>query len=48
MIKNTQGLNSIEIAKIELEHKMIPMKIKRVLPDNKIEIWKLSELDIDN
>jgi DNA-directed RNA polymerase I, II, and III subunit RPABC2 len=48
MIKNTTGLNPIEIAKLELEHKMIPMKIKRVLPDNKIEIWKLSELDIDN
>jgi DNA-directed RNA polymerase I, II, and III subunit RPABC2 len=48
MIKNTTGLNPIEIAKLELEHKMIPMKIKRVLPDNKVEIWKLSELDIDN
>lgn len=48
MIKNTAGLNPIEIAKLELQHKMIPMKIKRVLPDNKIEIWKLSELDIDN
>jgi len=48
MIKNTSGLNPIEIAKLELQHKMIPMKIKRVLPDNKIEIWKLSELDIDN
>lgn len=48
MIKNTSGLNPIEIAKLELEHKMIPMKIKRILPDNKIEIWKLSELDIDN
>ena len=48
MIKNTTGLNPIEIAKIELEHKMIPMKIKRVLPDNKVEIWKLSELELDN
>jgi DNA-directed RNA polymerase I, II, and III subunit RPABC2 len=48
MIKNTTGLNPIEIAKLELEHKIIPMKIKRVLPDNKVEIWKLSELDIDN
>ena len=45
MIKNTKGLNPIEIAKLELEEKMIPMKIKRVLPDNKVEIWKLSELD---
>jgi DNA-directed RNA polymerase I, II, and III subunit RPABC2 len=45
MIKNTKGLNPIEIAKLELEEKMIPMKIKRILPDNKVEIWKLSELD---
>ena len=45
MIKNTKGLNPIEIAKLELEEKIIPMKIKRILPDNKVEIWKLSELD---
>jgi DNA-directed RNA polymerase I, II, and III subunit RPABC2 len=48
MVKDTNGLNSIEIAKLELSFKMIPMKIKRVLPDNKIEIWKLSELELDN
>jgi len=48
MIKNTTGLSPIEIAKLELEHKMIPMKIKRILPNNKIEIWKLSELELDN
>jgi DNA-directed RNA polymerase I, II, and III subunit RPABC2 len=47
MIKNTDGLHPIEIAKLELEHKMIPMKVKRVLPDNTVEIWKLSELDTD-
>ena len=48
MVKNTNGLSSIDIAKLELSFKMIPMKIKRVLPDNKIEIWKLSELELDN
>jgi len=48
MVKNTVGLNPIEIAKLELEYKMIPMKIKRILPDNKVEIWKLSELELDN
>jgi len=45
MVKNTKGLNPIEIAKLELEFKMIPMKIRRVLPNNNIEIWKLSELE---
>jgi len=24
---------------------MITMKIKRILPDNKVEIWRLSELE---
>ena len=48
LIKNTSGLNPIEIAKLELNERMIPMKIKRILPDNKVEIWKLSELDIEN
>ena len=46
-IKNTTGLNPIKIAELELEHRVIPMKIKRILPDNKVEIWKLSELEID-
>lgn len=45
MVKNTKGLNPIEIAKLELEFKMIPMRIKRVLPNNNVEIWKLSELE---
>lgn len=48
MVKNTNGLSAIEIAKLELSFKMIPMKIERILPDNKIEIWKLSELELDN
>jgi DNA-directed RNA polymerase I, II, and III subunit RPABC2 len=48
MVKNTNGLSSIDIAKLELSFKMIPMKVKRILPDNKIEIWKLSELELDN
>ena len=48
LIKNTNGLSPIEIAKLELNERMIPMKIKRILPDNKVEIWKLSELDIEN
>ena len=48
MVKNTSGLNPIEIAKLELENKIIPIKVKRILPDNKVEIWKISELDINN
>jgi len=44
LIKHTEGLSPIEIAKLEVEQRMVPMKIKRILPDNTVEIWKLSEL----
>lgn len=36
----------IEIAKIELNHGVIPFKIRRTLPNGKIEEWKISELVI--
>ena len=44
LIKHTENLSPIEIAKLEVEQRMVPMKIKRILPDNTVEIWKLSEL----
>jgi DNA-directed RNA polymerase I, II, and III subunit RPABC2 len=44
LIKNVENLSPIEIAKLEVEQSMVPMKIKRILPDNTVEIWKLSEL----
>jgi len=34
----------IEIAKIELELGVIPFKIRRPLPNGKVEEWKISEL----
>ena len=34
-----------EIAIEELKHNMIPLKIKRPLPNNKYEIWDIKELD---
>jgi DNA-directed RNA polymerase I, II, and III subunit RPABC2 len=34
----------IEIAKIELSYGVIPFKIRRPLPNGKIEEWKISEL----
>ena len=36
----------VELAELELKYKMIPLKIKRPLPNGKFEIWKISELDI--
>ena len=44
MILNVDNLTPQEIAEEELKQKVIPFKIKRELPDNTYEIWKLSEL----
>ena len=44
MIKINQNLSAMEIAKLELDAGMTPLKIKRTLPSNKYEIWKISEL----
>jgi DNA-directed RNA polymerase subunit K/omega len=44
-VKNVDGKSPIEIAEIELSFNMIPFKIKRPLPNNTYEIWKLSELE---
>ena len=45
LVKNYQELEYEEVAIEELKHNMIPFKIKRPLPNNKIEIWELKELD---
>lgn len=44
MIKGVNGMNPRDIAKIELEQKIIPIKIIRPLPNGKKEIWTLNEL----
>ena len=48
MIKNTANLTPKEIARLELEHGVIPFNIERQLPNGKIESWKISELRIVN
>jgi DNA-directed RNA polymerase I, II, and III subunit RPABC2 len=45
MIKYEGNLTSIELAKLELEHKMVPLLIKRPIGNGKYEIWKISELE---
>lgn len=47
MIKNTSNLNPRMIAQLELEARVIPIKIIRPLPDGRREIWLLSELFIN-
>lgn len=45
LIKNIENLPYDVIAEEELKLNMIPFKIKRPLPNGKIEIWTLDELD---
>jgi DNA-directed RNA polymerase subunit K/omega len=45
LIKNIDNLPYDIIAEEELKLNMIPFKIKRPLPNGKVEIWTLDELD---
>ena len=46
LIKGIEGKSPAEIAELELQYKVIPFIIKRPLPDNTYELWKISELEI--
>ena len=45
LVKNYHELSYEDIAIEELKHNMIPFKIKRALPNHKVEVWELNELD---
>ena len=45
LVKNIDGLSYDIIAEEELKLNMIPFKVKRPLPNGKVEIWDLDELD---
>jgi len=47
LVKNIEGKSPVEIAIYELKNKMTPFKIRRPMPNNTYEIWKIKELDID-
>ncbi len=44
-VKNVYTKSPLEIAEIELSLNMIPLKIKRPMPNNTYEIWSLNELE---
>ena len=46
-IKSKNVKNAMDLAELELENKVIPLKIKRPLPNGKYEIWSVKELDIN-
>ncbi|ARF08924.1 DNA-directed RNA polymerase subunit 6 [Catovirus CTV1] len=48
MLKNTDNIHPKDIARLELEMKVIPYKIHRERPDGKVEEWKINELKIVN
>jgi DNA-directed RNA polymerase subunit K/omega len=45
-VKYDGAKSAMELAELELEHKIIPLKIKRPMPNGRYEIWRLSELEI--
>lgn len=44
LVKNIKGLSSLEIAKLELEHNIMPLILERPLPNGFKEIWHIREL----
>jgi len=48
MIKNVDNMNPKDVAKLELENKVMPLIIIRTLPNGVKEKWKISELEIIN
>lgn len=47
LVKTNDTKSPYELAILELENNILPFKIKRPLPNNTYEIWKLSELEKD-
>lgn len=47
-IKDDYNRSSKEIALLELKYNMTPYKIRRPLPNNRYEIWKINELEKDH
>ena len=43
-VDTCSSVDSLEISKVELNEKKIPLRIRRHLPDGTYEDWKLSEL----
>ena len=46
LVKNVTGKSSMDIALLELKYKVIPLKIKRTLPNGKYEIWSIKDLEV--
>jgi DNA-directed RNA polymerase I, II, and III subunit RPABC2 len=45
-IKDLNETDALQISTKELEKKILPLKIRRYLPDGSFEDWKIDELEI--
>lgn len=45
LLSNNEGLSVKEIAELELIERIIPMTVKRPIPNKKPEIWKITEFE---
>lgn len=45
-VERNGRMNPQEIAREEINKRVVPLVIKRTLPNGKIEIWKITELNI--
>ncbi len=48
MIKNAKHLSPKEIANYEIKNNILPLILRRTLPNGTIELWKMKELDKSN
>jgi DNA-directed RNA polymerase subunit K/omega len=48
MLLGVENMNPKEIARLELERKVVPFIVEKVMPDGRRERWKVSELKIVN
>jgi DNA-directed RNA polymerase subunit K/omega len=45
-VKWDEPFDPIKIAKYEIEQRVVPLYIERKLPDGRIEVWSLKDMDI--
>lgn len=46
MLKNISGYTPIELAMLELKHKVCPLIIRRGMPNGKYEEWNVNDLEL--
>ncbi|CAI2366840.1 unnamed protein product [Moneuplotes crassus] len=47
MMEHNEGLNALEMAEVELYFRKVPFVVKRKMPNQRIELWRIEELSFD-